>query len=65
MSTATNNPIVGINVLFVGGKPVVNIVTSGNPTPTFPSVQPVFSGANAAGFTGHRAIWREITDEQK
>ena len=40
VATKTNAPIVGINVLYVKGKPVVNIVTADNPTPQFPAVQP-------------------------
>ena len=65
VSAKTNAPIVGINVLYVNGKPVVNIVTADNPTPTFPAIQPPFTGGSASGFTSHRAIWRELQDEQK
>jgi type IV pilus assembly protein PilY1 len=63
-ATKTNAPIVGINVLYVKGKPVVNIVTADNPTPTFPAVQPEFTGGSASGFTNRRVIWRELLDEQ-
>ena len=63
VATKTNAPIVGINVIYVKGEPVVNIVTADNPTPTFPPVQPDFSGGNASGFTNHRVIWRELIDE--
>ncbi len=31
-----NSPIVGMNVLYIGGQPMVEIVTSNNPTPTPP-----------------------------
>jgi type IV pilus assembly protein PilY1 len=64
VASKTNAPIVGINVLYVKGKPVVNIVTANDPTPKFPPVQPDFSGATASGFTNHRVIWRELIDEQ-
>jgi len=64
VATKTNAPIVGINVLYVKGKPVVNIVTADNPTPTFPANQPEFTGGSASGFTNHRVIWRELLDEQ-
>jgi type IV pilus assembly protein PilY1 len=64
VASKTNAPIVGINVLYVKGKPVVNIVTADNPTPTFPPVQPTFSGGSESGFTNHRVIWRELIDEQ-
>ncbi len=63
VATKTNAPIVGINVIYVKGEPVVNIVTADNPTPTFPPVQPNFSGGGASGFTNHRVIWRELIDE--
>ncbi|MGQ0443063.1 MAG: PilC/PilY family type IV pilus protein [Methylophilaceae bacterium] len=64
VASKTNAPIVGINVLYVKGKPVVNIVTADNPTPTFPANQPEFTGGSASGFTNHRVIWRELLDEQ-
>jgi type IV pilus assembly protein PilY1 len=63
VSTKTNAPIVGINVVYVGGKPKVSIVTADNPTPEFPAVQPSF-GSNASNFSNHRVIWRELTDEE-
>jgi type IV pilus assembly protein PilY1 len=65
VATKTNAPIVGINVLYVNGKPVTNIVTADNPTPQFPPVQPAFTGGVASGFTNHRVIWRELMDEQQ
>ena len=65
VSTKTNAPIVGINVFYVNGKPVTNIVTADNPTPTLPAVPPPYLGGNQSRFTNHRAIWRELTDEQK
>lgn len=58
VSTKYSSPIVGINVLYIGGKPVVEVVTSSNPTPTkeekveFPAAAPVF--------TGKRVTWREL-----
>ena len=63
VASKTNAPIVGINVLYVKGKPVVNIVTADNPTPQFPPVQPTFTGGSESGFTNHRVIWRELTGE--
>ncbi len=65
VASRTNAPIVGINVLYVKGKPVVNIVTADNPTPSFPPVQPNFTGGSQSGFTNHRVIWRELIDEQQ
>jgi type IV pilus assembly protein PilY1 len=64
VASRTNAPIVGINVLYVKGKPVVNIVTADNPTPSFPPVQPSFTGGSQSGFTNHRVIWRELIEDQ-
>ena len=64
VASKTNAPIVGINVLYVKGKPVVNIVTADNPTPSFPPVQPTFTGGSQSGFTNHRVIWRELIEDQ-
>ncbi|HTQ77462.1 MAG TPA: hypothetical protein VMI15_05525, partial [Burkholderiales bacterium] len=50
--------IVGVNVLYISGEPVVEVVTSTNPTPTInPNVQ---FAATAAGFAGQRVLWREL-----
>jgi type IV pilus assembly protein PilY1 len=58
VSTKFSSPIVGINVIYIQGKPLVEVVTSGNPTPTIdPSVE--FKGA-APTFTGKRVTWREL-----
>jgi type IV pilus assembly protein PilY1 len=57
-SVKYDSTIVGINVLFIEGKPVVEVVTSANPTPEKdPNVQ--FAAA-AAGFSGKRVLWREL-----
>ncbi len=64
VASRTNAPIVGMNILYIKGKPVVNIVTADNPTPQFPPNQPTFENSNASGFTNHRVIWRELIDEQ-
>jgi type IV pilus assembly protein PilY1 len=56
-----NAPIVGVNVLYVGGVPKVSLVTSDDPTPHFPAVQPSFK-SNASGFANRRVIWRELTE---
>ncbi|MBE0626666.1 MAG: hypothetical protein IH606_17840 [Burkholderiales bacterium] len=57
-STKYDSTIVGINVLFIQGSPIVEVVTSTNPTPKKdPDVQ--FRAA-AAGFAGKRQNWREL-----
>jgi type IV pilus assembly protein PilY1 len=57
-STKYDATIVGVNVLFIQGSPIVEVVTSTNPTPKKdPDVQ--FRAA-AAGFVGKRQNWREL-----
>ena len=63
VAVKTNAPIVGLNVLYVKGKPVTNIVTADNPTPTSIKETP-YGGADYGGFTNHRVIWRELIDEE-
>lgn len=50
--------IVGVNVIYVQGKPVIETVTSTNPTPT-PPQQPNFP-PTMPGFSGKRVIWQEL-----
>ncbi|MBK7563542.1 MAG: hypothetical protein IPI21_04325 [Propionivibrio sp.] len=58
VSTQYNSPIVGINVLYILGKPKIEVVTATNPTPQIdPNVQIKASGS---AFTGKRVIWREL-----
>lgn len=51
--------IVGINILYIQGDPIVEVVTSNNPTPQLPSTQPPFNSTTSS-FTGTRALWREL-----
>ena len=51
--------IVGVNVIYVQGVPKVGVVTSSNPTPVLD--ENVSFPASAAGFTGKRSLWRELT----
>lgn len=55
----SDSPIVGVNVLYIEGKPIVSLVTSNKPTPSQPPIQPDFFGS-PSGFTGKRVIWREL-----
>ena len=50
--------IVGINVLYISGMPVVEVVTSTNPTPSIVPTVPF--AANATNFAGQRVQWREL-----
>jgi type IV pilus assembly protein PilY1 len=64
VGSKTNAPIVGINVLYVNGKPKVSIVTTDNPTPEPPAEEPEFS-STTSGFQDRRVIWRELIEEQQ
>jgi type IV pilus assembly protein PilY1 len=57
-SAKYDSTIVGINVLFIDGQPVVEVVTSTNPTPK--KDPDVAFHATTAGFTGKRVSWREL-----
>jgi len=58
VSTKTNAPIVGFNVMYIAGKPVVSAVTA---DAKFEPVTTEFSSGNAK-FQSKRAIWRELLD---
>ena len=58
-ATKSDSPIVGVNVLYIEGKPIVSLVTSNKPTPSQPPIQPDFF-STSSGFTGKRVIWREL-----
>jgi type IV pilus assembly protein PilY1 len=57
-STHYDSPIVGTNVMYINGKPVGEVVTSKNPTPTIDENIVFSSGAPV--FSGKRVIWREL-----
>ena len=59
VSQLYDSPIVGINVFYIQGEPIVNVVTAKEPTPKPPDDPIPFDGS-AAGFTGKRVIWREL-----
>jgi type IV pilus assembly protein PilY1 len=60
----SDSTIVGVNVIYIHGDPLVEIVTSTNPTPEKPKGnQPDFSRGSGSGFTGRRVIWRELIPE--
>jgi len=50
--------IVGVNVLYIDGSPIVEVVTSTNPTPK-KDPDTAFN-AQSPVFTGKRVIWREL-----
>ncbi|MDZ4140891.1 MAG: PilC/PilY family type IV pilus protein [Methylotenera sp.] len=58
VSSITSSPPVGFNVVYIGGKPKVSIVTADDPTPKL--IDAPFSGSGV-GFQKKRAIWRELT----
>jgi type IV pilus assembly protein PilY1 len=59
VSVKYDSPIVGVNVIYIKGKPIVEVVTSTNPTPELEEgVQ--FKPLPQAKFSGKRTIWREL-----
>ena len=58
VSSSYSNTIVGVNVLYINGSPIVEAVTSNDPTPTVNSN--VLIKGTASGFTGQRVLWREL-----
>lgn len=58
VSASYNNSIVGINVLYINGQPVIETVTSNDPTPTV-NTDVLIKGI-PSGFVGKRVLWREL-----
>ena len=58
VSSSYSNTIVGINVLYINGTPIIEAVTSNDPTPTVNTN--VLIKGTASGFTGQRVLWREL-----
>ena len=58
VSSSYSNTIVGLNVLYINGSPVIEAVTSNDPTPTVNTG--VLINKNASGFSGQRVLWREL-----
>jgi len=56
-----DSTIVGVNVLFIDGNPIVEVVTSTDPTPS--KDENVQFKATAAGFAGKRVMWRELVPQ--
>jgi len=57
-STWYSNSIVGMNVLYINGAPVIETVTANNPTPTVDPNVPI--PPTQTGFIGKRVLWREL-----
>lgn len=57
-SWRVNAPIVGFNVVSIGGKPKVNVVTADNPNPQL--LDNIKFTGSGTGFQKKRAIWREL-----
>lgn len=58
-SVRYDTPIVGINVLFIDGKPVTEVVTATNPTPKI-NKQVAYDDKSPGKFSGKRVLWREL-----
>jgi type IV pilus assembly protein PilY1 len=53
------SPIVGTNVIYIHGAPIVEVVTSEEPTPTIP-VETIPFRVAPGGFSNQRETWREL-----
>ena len=58
VSSKYDSTIVGFNVIFINGQPIVEAVTANNPTPTIQT--DVKFSTSPGGFTGKRVMWREL-----
>jgi type IV pilus assembly protein PilY1 len=58
VSVIYDTMIVGINVVYIAGEPVVEVATSNNPTPTIEDAGYV-KGAPGQ-FSGTKGVWRKI-----
>ncbi len=58
VSASYTNSIVGINVLYINGAPVIETVTSNDPTPTVNT--DVLIKGTPSGFIGKRVLWRQL-----
>ncbi len=59
VSQRYDSTIVGMNVIYINGQPIVEIVTSSNPTPEKPATAVPFR-ASSGGFLKTREVWREL-----
>ncbi|MEQ1526940.1 MAG: PilC/PilY family type IV pilus protein [Gallionella sp.] len=59
VSQRYSSPIVGVNVIYIGGQPIVEVVTSTDPTPKKPDVEVPFRD-RPGGFMKIRETWREL-----
>ncbi len=58
-SVKSDSTIVGVNVIYIQGVPEVQYVTSTNPTPYKPPIQPPFLPPGAS-FSSRHVIWHEL-----
>ncbi|MGA7750555.1 MAG: PilC/PilY family type IV pilus protein, partial [Gallionella sp.] len=58
VSVQYNASIVGMNILYIGGNPIVEVVTSNNPTPEVNTQ--VAIAPQTTNFSGTRVQWREL-----
>ena len=57
-SNSYNQSIVGMNVIYINGNPVVELTTDGNDTPVKDPNVPI--PPTKTGFIGERVLWREL-----
>lgn len=57
IGTKTDAAPVGINILYIAGKPTLSVTGDNNPTPQLDPNAPFYDGVK---FSGKRASWREL-----
>ncbi|MDD5057255.1 MAG: PilC/PilY family type IV pilus protein [Sideroxydans sp.] len=55
----TDSTVVGVNIVYIDGKPIIEQVTSSERTPTIISNQPLYDNLSTA-FRSKRVIWHEL-----
>lgn len=58
VSVKYDSTIVGVNVIYIHGEPVVEVVTSNDPNPKVD--ENALFKLSPADFSGHRSVWREL-----
>jgi type IV pilus assembly protein PilY1 len=58
-SSKYDSPIVGLNILYIDGKPVTEVVTSTDPTPQI-NDKAKYNLSSTGVFQGKRTLWREL-----
>jgi type IV pilus assembly protein PilY1 len=59
-SIKSDSPIVGINVIYINGEPIIETVTSATPTPEIPDIGKLPFLKGSPKYKGFRLLRREL-----